>query len=179
MLGELIIFLAIASRVRRHTHVMNRVGVDHLVGVDIRRTHTIRSQLILAVGRRPSAVLGLNRLGLLRITEKRDGEAAVGLEVIVPGQELALTAFCTQAFPLADEGRVVGGLVGGAATEGGGQDDKSQGEIPFHVVLPSISAFVARQRSGLILIDADGSFGCGIVEVKVGHAWRATSSWDD
>lgn len=99
MLGERIIFLAIARRVRRHTHVMHRVGVDHLVGVDIRCTHAIRSQLILAVGRRPGAVLGLNRLGLLRITEKRDGEAAVGLEVVVPGQELALAAFCAQAFP--------------------------------------------------------------------------------
>ena len=32
--------------------------------------------------------------------EKRDGEAAAGLEVIVPGQELALAAFCTQAFPV-------------------------------------------------------------------------------
>lgn len=48
----------------------------------------------------PGAVLGLNRLGLLRIAEKRDGEAAVGLEVVVPGQELALAAFCTQAFPV-------------------------------------------------------------------------------
>lgn len=155
---------------------MNRVGVDHLVGVDIRRTHAIRSQLILAIGRRPGAFLGLNRLGLLRITEKRDGEAAVGLEVVVPGQELALAAFCAQAFPLADEGRVVGGLVGGAATEGGGQDDESQGKIPFHVVLPYMSAFVARTRSGLILIDADGSLKRPFIPGTADDEWHVATT---
>lgn len=50
-LGERVVILAIAGRVRRHTHVVNGVGVEQLIGVHIRRTYAVRAQLILAIGR--------------------------------------------------------------------------------------------------------------------------------
>jgi hypothetical protein len=73
---------------------VHRVDIYQLVRVDIWHTHTISSQFILAIGSGPDAMFGLNRLSLLGIPEKGDGEATVGLEVIFPGEELVFAVFC-------------------------------------------------------------------------------------
>lgn len=69
---------------------MDGVGVYHLVGVNIRLLKTVRIHRVLAAGRKPGAMLGLDGMGLLGVLEIGEGELAVSIQPV-----FSTTGICT------------------------------------------------------------------------------------
>lgn len=99
MFRKRVVLLAVGGRICDGVYVVNGVPIQYFVLIDFRSPDTVRFHFILAIRRRPGASLGLNGLGPLRVSEEGDREATIGLEIRIPGQELAFAVFFAHSLP--------------------------------------------------------------------------------